>query len=946
MKRIYLILFILSLFSLKAIAQEASIRGKVIDKSNGEELIGATVLIEGTSIGCSVDLEGNYNLSKIKPGKYNIRCQYIAYEAETMKDVYIEAGENETINFTLKPSSIGLNEIEIVAKASRRTENAILHIQKKAANLIDAISAQQISKAGDNNAASALKRVTGLSVQEGKYVFIRGLSDRYMLTTLNGAEIPSLDPNKNTIQMDIFPSNILETIIVNKSFSPELPGSFSGGLIDIITRNFPETFQLTFSSSLSFNNQTTFNNNYIDYSGSSTDFLGFDNGKRKIPNYAKGNIPRVGDIKDYKELTNITSSFNKNWKTQKKTPFFNNSYSFSLGNQTLLLKKPLGYFFALSYSNSKSFYNNGIRGRYQLIDGSSDELVNDYSYNDIKSKKETLWSAITNLSYKITSTNQIGLVLLRNQSGSKTTRILDGPNPEIDPNIYYRTQIMDFVSRSFSSAQLKGEHQINSLNKTKINWLTSYTFSNIEQPDFRNFNSSYYIKDNDTINEIDASKYAVPSRFYRDLEEQNVYSNLKVEIPFISEKLEGKIKFGGSFSNKNRTFRDQRFDFKDQNNSFKGNIEEYFSNKNIGVNANSWKQDKLLGVFVSQSEQTNLINSYNGQQKNNAAFIMTDLLLFSKLRLITGARLENTNISVNSLSEKVKNGKLENSDILPALSITYKLNDRMNIRLAYSKTIAKPNFRELAPYASFDFMGGDIIVGNPKLSRTLIHNYDFRWELFQKPGEIIAFSAFYKNFDNPIEKTYNPEASNPELTWRNVKQATLIGVEFEYRKNLTFIHFLRNIKIGTNVSFIKSAVNVDKTELEHIHKSEPNYPEKRVMAGQSPFIINAIINYNNPRMDMESNLSFNIFGKRLAIVNGGGTPNIYEQAYPLLNFNISKGLNKYFKLKFSVSNILNPEQKKTFSRWNETNTWKNKEYIYSSHRKGRSFSISLTYAIR
>lgn len=945
MTKFYTFSAILLMLPILLFGQSASINGTVIDAETGEELIGATVIIEGSLTGCSVGMDGNYAIEDLSPGVYTLKCQYISYKTQTISNIVIKSSSETRYDFKLEPLAIALDEINIIGRAVTRTETAMLNLQMKSTNLMNGISASQISKNGDSNVASALKRVTGLSIQDGKYAYVRGLSDRYMVTTLNSAQIPALDPERNTVQLDIFPSNIIENIVVNKSFTPNLTGNFSGGHINIITREFPEKLSLQFSTSLTYNTNSSFNNDFLTYDGSSTDFLGYDNGSRSIPADARGSIPRLGDINNYDMLTSITTSFNKNWEQKRSQQFLNQSYSLSLGNQFSLWNKSLGYIVALSYSKSNKYYGNGVRSRYQLIDETSEELINEYRYADAKGGNSANWSAIGQLSYEIAKGNTISLNVFKNQNATKSARYLSGPNPDIADNIYYQTRGLDFEERSFTSAQLKGKHQLKNNGKTAINWLTTYTKSGIDQPDYRNFNNSYYLSGNDTIYEIAPSKYSVPSRFFRELEESTYYTKADVEHQYKVFNRTAKVQVGASFLKKHRTFSDKRFDFKDQNNSFLGSIEDYFANDNIGVNAHSWEESQLLGVFVSQSEKNDEINSYRGDEYNFATYLMATYELQKNLNLILGARVEQAMLEVESQSDLVDKGELNNLDLLPAFILNYHPGEKTNIRFAYSKTIARPNFRELAPYSSFDFMGGDVIVGNPHLRKTSINNLDLRYEYSPKMGELFALGVFYKDFKDPIEKTYNPEAASPELTWRNVDHASVYGLEIELRKQLSTSGFLSRFKAGLNASFIHSQVNVDPLELEHIHKSESSYPSKRVMAGQPNYILNLILSYNNKKNTTSSNLSFNVSGKRLIIVNSGGTPDIYQLPFPLLNYNISQQLGKHFKLKASINNILNPVFKQTFSRYNENGTFKGKEYLYQSYQKGIDFSIGLSYQL-
>ena len=384
-----LIIVLVSFIPLVSFSQTGTLRGKIIDGSTGEELIGATVMIVGTTTGSASDLDGNYNIFDIKSGTYQFQCQFISYTPQTVSDVVIKSGEVTVINFTLQSVSMGLKEVEISAKASQRTEAALLTLQKKSANVVDGISAQQMKRSGDSDAAGALKRVSGINVEEGKYVFVRGLSDRYSKATLNGSEIPGLDPNRNTVQMDIFPTNLIENMVVYKSYTPNLPADFTGGLIDIVTLDFPESFTVSFSYKAGYNTQSSLNDNFLSYEGSSTDFLGYDDGFRDIPAATSGDIPIYPN--DKQGLTDITTSFNKIMSPSAMSSFLNNSLSFSIGNQHKVGKNSLGYIVGLSYKYDEFYYDDGFYGEYKLVGADATTLTTQKAYNATLGQKEALW---------------------------------------------------------------------------------------------------------------------------------------------------------------------------------------------------------------------------------------------------------------------------------------------------------------------------------------------------------------------------------------------------------------------------------------------------------------------------------------------------------------------------------------------------------------------------
>ncbi|HBS84947.1 MAG: hypothetical protein A2W91_06910 [Bacteroidetes bacterium GWF2_38_335] len=912
---------------------QGTIRGKVIDKSTGDDLIGANVFLVGTTYGAMADFDGNFTISGIPEGSYTLRCSFISYETQDVKNVTIKKGDVTVINFTLGEASFELQAVVVVRKQVTHTETAIDRAKIKSPTLLDGISSQQISRSGDSDAAGALKRVTGISVEGGKYIYVRGLGDRYSKTLLNGAEIPGLDPNKNSVQMDLFPSNLIDNMMVYKSFSPELPGSFTGGLVDIITKDFPEKYTFQFSTSFGYNTNASLNKDFLSYKGGSLDWLGIDDGSRKIPDAAEGKIPYL--YFDNTTLDEITRSFNKQMDPEKIPSFLNHSHSISVGNQDSLFGKPFGYVFGLTYQRDFQFYDDGLTGRFKLTDHVDEvEFLNtELNLNDTKGTQEVLMGAIANLHFKISENSKIGFNFIRNQGGQTTARFQEGRKPSDDPDMVYQTRTIQYLQRAFTSGQIKGKHLLKNLGNTEINWISSVTVSQQDEPDLRFFSTDYNINsEGDTLFHIRPSVYGVPVRYFREMWERNSDNKVNFEKPFTFLGDKSKLKFGASYVEKYRIFTERRIDYKDQNGSYNGIIDDYLSDENIGPGSSG-----TYGLYVEDA--TDIKNSYEASQNVVGAYLMADMPLGLKLRATYGLRLESTGMLVESYDTEKEPGELNEADLLPAVNLTYFLKeDTTNLRFAYARTLARPTFRELAPYSSFDFLGDFTIIGNPELERTIIDNLDIRWETFRKRGEIISFSGFFKRFNNPIERTFNPMAANPELTYRNVKTAIVGGVEAEFRKSLDFIGILRNIKLGVNITLVKSKVSIDSLELVAIHATNPYHKNTRLMFGQPPYIINISANYQHDSTGISSTISYNVTGEKLSVVVVGGTPSIYEQPRHQLDFNISKKFGKNISMKLSVANLLNDTYLKTY-------TYKEKQYVFESYSMGRTFSIGFSYLI-
>jgi outer membrane receptor protein involved in Fe transport len=936
MKRIYG-LFLLILLLTSARAQQGSIRGKITDSKTGEDLIGATAMLEGITIGASTDLEGNYAIENVEPGTYSIKCQYISYETMIITGVAVKPGQVYVLNVRLVPVSYGLQEVVVEAKTLRHTEAALLTMQQKSATVIDGISAQQISRSGDGDAAQALKRITGVTVEGGKYVYVRGLSDRYSKTLLNGAEIPGLDPNRNTVQLDLFPGNLIESILVHKAFSPELSGSFTGGMVDVRTRDFPEKYTLRFSTSFSYNTQSSLRKRYLTYKDGNLDWLGIDDGTRDLPVNPE-DIPYYPTNRD--RIDEVTRSFNKIMAPEEKRSFLDHSHSFSVGNRVNLFGKPLGFIAGLSYSRSYHYYDGGRVGYYRLL-GSGDEVLNEeYIYDDRQGEMDVLWGGLLNLSYKFSNKHKVALNVIHNHGGQSSARYMIGEVPSDGVGRFRETRTLKFIERSLTFVQLRSEHYFEELAGLKVEFQSAYSYSVQNEPDLRFFTNSYYPDAPEGSRyALNPSEYRVPARYFRDLNQHNLDNGIHGELPFDLLGAASKFRFGGSLLYVSRDFNEKRLDYQSQVSYYSGDVEEYLSDEYIGQNHPLYDPvtKKNYGLYIQDA--TDLKNSYTSDQTVAGTYLMTDVSLFTGLRLIAGARLETNHLFSESDNPKYEPGKLNDNDLLPSVNLTYTVFTRTNLRLAYNRTLARPSFREIAPGDAEEFQGGLVYVGNPDLKRTLIDNFDLRWEYYPDKGEVWSAGMFYKTFKDPIELADDIRANNTQLTWINTKEATVYGAELEIRKKLGFIPLTGRFSLGANLALVRSLVSIDSLELLLIRAYDPGAEDTRVMFGQAPYALNALMSYDNDSVGLSANLSFNITGKKLAVVMRGGTPNVFEEPSGLLNFTLEKKVGRRMALTFAADNILDRKIKYTYN-------YRGKEYIYRSYTQGIRFSTGFTWYIQ
>ena len=942
MKRVIAVIVFLSFLGItSSFAQEGTVRGKVIDANSGEPLTGATVMVKENSDGAVTDFAGKYTL-KTEPGTYTIRVSFVSYEKKIFQDVTVKAGEVKVLDANLeKASSTDLEEVVVSAKTRRNTATSMMVVQRKSAHIMNGISSGKISELGDANAAQALKRVTGVSVQEGKYIYVRGLGERYTNIILNDAEIPALDPEKNTVQMDIFPSNIIENIKVNKTFTPDMSGESTGGEVNIVTRDFPEKFTFQFSNSIGYNPRANLNTDFLTYPGGDLDWLGTDDGTRDIPKRAQaalnktiendfGQIIQGPNRFSVKDLNDVSKSFNKRFTPTTKKSFLDHSHKLAIGDQISIgQNQAIGYNFALNYSRNFSYYEDGTSAVYEESYTPSPFRET----NDRRGKQDVIVSGLANVNVKLSPNHKFGVRYLKTQSGDKIARSQDGQFHY--ENNFVQDRQLSFIERAMNSYQVHGKHVFPALNNSTIKWSGSYIDMHQSEPDQRFFINLYEQDANGNPSDYMIKTNTKPKRFYRDMQENNIDLKLDADIPVNIGEKEINLKFGGTYVKKDRTLDDVQFELKYDKTDFPtGDINYFLDNYMISENNHG-------GYYYTDDYTSDLNNSYTANQTVYAGYGMVNFSPFDNLRIITGVRMEKSYIftenQVSEDSKLYKSGDLNELDLLPSLNATYTIIEKMNLRLALARTLARPVFKEIGT-SYYDYKTGIYYQGNPDLKRALVNNIDTKWEYYFDRGERVAVSAFYKNFKNPIEQKLSVSTQNFEILHVNSDNANVYGVEFEFRKKLDFIKALKNYSLEGNLSFVKSSVTIPGKVLKDIRQKDPDKSSTRPMLGQAPYIINAHLNYENTDMKLKSNIGFNMSGEKLLLITKGSTPYIYEQPSPSLNFNISKGLGKHFSIKLSASNLLDSKES-AVHHFNEGDRY------YYKYSKGREFGISLKYLI-
>jgi hypothetical protein len=898
LKRIFQAIILSAIYISQTIAQGTSIKGTVKDASTGETLIGCNVQLQGTTVGSTTDLDGNFEIKNIKPGTYNLVASFISYNPKIEK-VSVEKDASFTIDFKLDAASVVLNDVTITATKRNDTELSMISSIKASSLVVTGIASQQIAKSQDRDASEVIKRIPGVTVIDNRFVMVRGLSERYNNVILNNAPAPSSETDIRAFSFDVIPSSMIERLQVYKTPAPELPGDFAGGAIKISTKNIPDNDGISFTFSGSYLNGTT-NKDFQREKTGKYHMLGFDDGSHSLPSgfpeYLKYNTSADS-------ITMLSRKMNKNWSPDTiKAPIdfrasVNLSKRFIFGNTTI------GNITAINYSNTnstkaqtRSFYEEGFNTTTQLRNMSWRYTDNQYSNN-------TKIGVLHNWSVAIGANNKLELRNFYNHIGNTKTTIRQGYDYS-NTNTAIKGIQYNFMERNVYSGQLGGSHQLSD-NNDNIEWSVGYSYANRNEPDVKRFS---WALQNDPEMEFYNKYYALIQRnadprfagrlFMNSVEHiKNIVLNYEHKFMF-SQNFNPVLKAGIYAENKNRAFDARLLGFVSNTYStlIYQPIDTIFLDRNINT---------TNGIYLQ--EKTNPSDSYDASNKIQAGYIAFDIPITKKIKIYTGVRVEYNEVELNSFSSdfgKIPvNAKIESTDFFPSINTTYNFTDKALMRLAYGKTINRPEFRELAPFAFYDFEMASTVMGNDSLKNATIHNFDLRFEYYPGANEIITIGAFYKRFINPIESTITPSGSDINYSFQNAQEATSKGLEVEVRKSLStfennsFLFFLKDISIVFNGALINSEVVFDSTQNKF---GESNRP----MQGQSPYIVNAGLYYNNEKIGLQVNVLYNIIGERIIYVGNQSTPDIYELPRNLLDISFTKKIGKHIQVKGGIQDIL------------------------------------------
>jgi hypothetical protein len=951
-KYIFLLIQLL-IFQLGTTFGQGSIQGIIKDKKSQETIPGVNVLILGTNIGAATDLDGKYQISNVTAGTYSIVISFISYKSDTLKGIKVQNGKITTVDHQLEELTRQLGGVTVQERRKTNTDVSIISSIKQSNLIVSGISSQQILRSQDKDASEVIRRVPGITVMDNRFVVVRGLIERYNSVWLNNSSTPSTETDQRAFSFDVIPSNMINNILVYKTPAPELPADFAGASIQIFTKNLPEKNSISFGYSATYNQGTTFQD-FEKYKGSKTDWLGFDNGMRTLSD----NIPSTEEmiqIQNYNSGTEeeqaakkarmleIVKSFSTVSSTTKIKAPFDNRFNVDISRLFNLKSMKIGNITALSYKTS---YDSEVieRSSVESYGTTNEGVTYSKNYTDDQYSHSVEIGGLHNWSVSF-GKNIIEFRNLLNQKGKSTTTIRNGLDHYRDDNKIYKTQL-GYVSKTIYSGNLGGEHKFGDDISSFI-WNAGYSYANRTEPDVRLI-TYYSTKTSDTSYYPYQLEYSfnpnadANARLFSRVQEHIVNLNLNYNHKLEFGNFTPEIKIGSFLEKRKRDFYIRPFGI-------------------VWAKPGVFNQTVLLQPLDSVYDLSNfsftdgvmyreIYNSryrYKADNSLMAGYISLKIPITGFINVYAGVRAEKYRLVLSGFQSKndslTPNITSDTLNFFPSASMTINLSKKVLFRLAYGKTINRPEFREMAPFAFYDFQENVIVYGNDTIQSCYINNYDARLEWYPSPGEMITLGGFYKEFQNPIEATWTPASSGEwDLRYINAIKANSIGVELDIRKSLNFLansdnflKVLKNFTLVANASLIRCKV---ETDLDFVRDNN------RPMYGQSPFIVNTGLYYQNERGDLSISVLYNIFGKRIIGIGTPEKPNSYEMPRHNLDFTLIKKVGSSMQIKIGAKDLLDSEHLTQQVMTSETLT-EDALIKVKSFYPGRSFSVGLSYSL-
>jgi len=872
---------------------KTGLKGRVVDSRTGQPIGFAPVICrgaDGKARSTMADEQGNYTLY-VPPGIYVVRSYFDLYHGARFDRVKVSRGAFAPINLVLDPldqnEEVVIQEIEIPYRADTTTAAAQDQLRKESSGIGEGMGAQQMSQQGAGDAAAAAKRVVGVTIDDSQ-LLVRGLGGRYVKVYLNGLPIPNTDPDFPSVDLDLFPTNVIDSMNVQKVFLPDIPAEFAGGTLDLNTVSFPRQFVLEVSVGTAFNSQTTFRDR-LDHKGGKYDFLGYDDGSRALPSLLDGKPLNRKGFPTINEQAAAAEQFPNRWNYSRNTmglPKMGGDFtigdSIKFGNQ-----KRFGYLASLVYDYEVE-RRTGKTAPRPGFNESTGELQVQSNYKVESASENVQMAAIGTASLDLGPDHSITALTMFNRSMEDKTRVRKGFDFSINQNVPAEKWQLNFLAREVLVNQLLGDHRNLLGTRLRLRWSGYYSTGRRDEPDQRNMT---YGDSNGVVG------FRAGDIFFSALTQTDKGAATSLRIPLWDQSA---LTVGGRLNRSDRDFGNRRFDMillslSDQT-LVAGDPEILFNAENLGTQT-------LI------RENTRGVDSYRAKLRTYDAFALLETPIWGPLSAAGGARMELFDQEVQSFSPFPEDNTPEalamnratnnNFNVLPGAALKYAISDTMLVRAGYGQTLSRPQVRELAPYAYYDFLRDRIIKGNPDLKSASIQNVDLRWEWFFGEGQILAVSGFYKKFDNPIElQIIIPETQ--DSAYQNAKGATNYGGEFEFRSELgAFSPLLKRFSTAANLTLIDSKIELNDTGAVRAN---------RRLAGQAPYVVNLSLRYSDSDTRLSSSLVYNVVGPFITDVGvrlgNQILPDVEQQPIHSLDYIGSWGISKNLKLKFKARNLL------------------------------------------
>ncbi|EKD32089.1 MAG: hypothetical protein ACD_77C00178G0005 [uncultured bacterium] len=892
----HLIIAVLFIGTVQNLSAQNALKGTVVDKTSGEPVIGATVYFKNLKKGASTDLDGNYFIEQIPSGVHLIEIACISYKTISVPDLEIKTGQN-VFDIAIEESATTLNEIVVSSVKKMNSEIAMVQATKTASVVMSGVSGRQISRSQDRSAAEVVKRIPGVSVINDRYIIVRGLAGRYNNVWINNTAVPSTEADTRSFSFDMIPSSQLESIMIVKSPSPEIPADFSGGFVKITTKSMPDKNEFFISYGMNANSETHFNDHFYN-TASPTDFLGFDNGVRSL----RSSVPLRMDNYNLTQVTEITKNgFRNDWSVKKIRPIPDQRINLMINRvYTLKNDSKLGMVGAINYSHGFQTYSNMLNARFGVYNTVSDESEFIYKYTDNQYSIDDKLGAMFNITW-IKGNDKIEFRNIFNQTGKNRYTTREGWQNVSSKYIQEKEEYI-YSSRTTYSGQFAGTHKISG---SDFDWNAGYSFAGLNQPDRRIINR----EENLVVGDLYYGQMAIDqNEITRDFVklDENIFSGaVNYTLPLnVFGDIKSEFKAGLYGEYRTREYNNRQFFYRFN----RYGLPEDFVYKDVVdeiLTEGNFSSDKLY-IY----EDTDNRNSYKGTNMLGSAYISYKLPV-GRFNFLAGLRAEATKMRLTSYEKiyefSTKDRDYNELDLFPSLNASYNINKKNLIRLAYGSTVNRQEFREVSSSVFYDFNLFSDVKGNPDLKQAKIHNVDIRYEYYPSNEEYVTFALFYKYFINPIEWTYLDAGGSYTYTFENALSANNYGVEIDIRKKLDFTG-IKGFTFGLNAAYISSNVNFDQ---------QSSLEKDRPMQGQSPYIVNSSLYYDNPELGLSAGILYNRIGKRIIgigrVDTGSGAsinndvPDTYEIPRDMIDIVITKKIGKTLEVKASFKDILNQE---------------------------------------